>query len=1534
MTNIEQSICDAIEVITNNAISKAGFDRTIQATIVACMNEATGKYKIKYQDSLLYAYSADVEKRYSKGNRVYILVPGNDDTKDKTIIGIVGQSEEYIASDYGTKYEKFGNNFIYRQPDDWYKIYSGTEYNYDSEDNKNNNPLLCERYGKVIYQYGELKDLELIREQFISLYLDEADYIYLGARFKTTFPEPVYNGEYGLKVLLECRDPQDSNKSIFQSITLDFSHGIDGEFYSFNIENGVFKDFYFQKPNDFIRIYRIEFFAKKFDKQLTDPVPEGDVDPDSYDLFVKGLQMYAANEVTESSYLEVIKEYGNTLLLNDTRTFLKARAVVKENGKIMDASANNFYWFKQDLSVTSVQNSKYCNLGGLGWACLNDKDINNGDWISHSDTFYFEDGVHLLSFSTNFKVVSYRQVGDKIIQYEKEFYLLDDKRNITSEIVVTPDNFPLPRTTVANLICNVERPLDSETHTYRYYWSAEIGNIVYTHDNLNTAPFYRIQVDEESQKTKVITNRINNVYLNTIFSYYNKITFFCTTQELINGNYVTLCTTNKVIPLADMYSADSYEFKLINGTQVFTYDEYGDSPSKNGTYLPPALGIELKDRAGNDINIYNEIIANNLTVEWIIPDNPTLLEQIEPDELVNGNYLKVNYKLKSPYNPNGLDSNVIKVIVTYNGIRFERSTNFIFLTQGSDGTNGTSYTAVIVPNGDVDLPKWVTFFTTWNKVNDEYIYSNEGYLNFGPTLNTNFIIDETGSRTTDSPDPIFPFKILINGGGSTIFEGNKSGIDIFGNDVELKWEMNIFNYGSTAATTNFINDRSNFSIDFNEIGDTPILKYNPLLYDYDDENPQNKDKKIHDRENNEFTPANVLQCRIKYIDSTKLNEENIDVNDSKEFYLYASIPIVKVVNENNFELELDQTSGYIEVIYNRDGCMPHYDSNSNFFTIKGKNDFFDDILKNSDSACDWEIKGHNGFNENNNLYDYKEIKNLYITEQPYSPSPGTTTKHVRSIQIDPVYEFNGSSSTNGILFTYKTNQYNSYINIPIDIHLNRYGLAMLNDWDGNSITINEDGGYILAPQIGAGYKEDDNSFTGIVMGEAKEASQKDLHTGLYGYYRGQRSFGLMADTGASTFGFKGSSQIVIDPQANKGLIYSGNLFTDTALDKETGMPSAATLENLESAIYEGTRRTSIFNNEGMLIDFTNGDIYYGNDKFHLNKDGNIRSQEGHFSNNRYSIFSDQSNNQKETCFVDLKQYDENNYEAGDEYFLYCFNKNKGYSNPKANFSVTKDGRLVANAGQIGGFYISDSYISSYDDIHVPIHGGESVITLSTEQFDRQMKVVGAGYYDTDDVSLIPDDILIENSDPILTPYNDISKLLKEQDFNTIRYKKYNLGTLLFAIGDDFAVTENGSIYVRNVYGKGGLFLDLVCQNFYVKKKAEIQELIVKKDLDVGHKARIGGDTTIWGDYLTVHGKTTTDDFSTFSGYAYDFTVEGRLNTSHIFTPGELIVESDDIYNTVYDLAIPREQLPWMRYSNIDQPPISLAPGHIYLIYED
>jgi len=57
--------------------------------------------------------------------------------------------------------------------------------------------------------------------------------------------------------------------------------------------------------------------------------------------------------------------------------------------------------------------------------------------------------------------------------------------------------------------------------------------------------------------------------------------------------------------------------------------------------------------------------------------------------------------------------------------------------------------------------------------------------------------------------------------------------------------------------------------------------------------------------------------------------------------------------------------------------------------------------------------------------------------------------------------------------------------MPIHLMLNQYGNAKLNGWDGNSIDIDDKGGVILAPQVGAGKKNKDNTFTGILMGEVK-----------------------------------------------------------------------------------------------------------------------------------------------------------------------------------------------------------------------------------------------------------------------------------------------------------------------------------------------------------------------------------------------------------------------------------------------------------------
>ena len=77
--SIENEICKTIEMITTNAIQKADFDKTVLAKIVNCVDEETGKYKIKYQDSYSYAYSTSLDIKYNEGAYVYVQIPNNNE---------------------------------------------------------------------------------------------------------------------------------------------------------------------------------------------------------------------------------------------------------------------------------------------------------------------------------------------------------------------------------------------------------------------------------------------------------------------------------------------------------------------------------------------------------------------------------------------------------------------------------------------------------------------------------------------------------------------------------------------------------------------------------------------------------------------------------------------------------------------------------------------------------------------------------------------------------------------------------------------------------------------------------------------------------------------------------------------------------------------------------------------------------------------------------------------------------------------------------------------------------------------------------------------------------------------------------------------------------------------------------------------------------------------------------------------------------------------------------------------------------------
>jgi hypothetical protein len=71
----------------------------------------------------------------------------------------------------------------------------------------------------------------------------------------------------------------------------------------------------------------------------------------------------------------------------------------------------------------------------------------------------------------------------------------------------------------------------------------------------------------------------------------------------------------------------------------------------------------------------------------------------------------------------------------------------------------------------------------------------------------------------------------------------------------------------------------------------------------------------------------------------------------------------------------------------------------------------------------------------------------------------------------------------------------------------------------------------MAPQIGAGEKDDNNRFTGILMGKTETytgGAENEEEVGLFGYAHGLQSIFLDSKTGNATFGLPDGYELLED----------------------------------------------------------------------------------------------------------------------------------------------------------------------------------------------------------------------------------------------------------------------------------------------------------------------------------------------------------------------------------------------------------------------
>lgn len=145
---------------------------------------------------------------------------------------------------------------------------------------------------------------------------------------------------------------------------------------------------------------------------------------------------------------------------------------------------------------------------------------------------------------------------------------------------------------------------------------------------------------------------------------------------------------------------------------------------------------------------------------------------------------------------------------------------------------------------------------------------------------------------------------------------------------------------------------------------------------------------------------------------------------------------------------------------------------------------------------------------------------------------------------------------------------------PIFVYQDNYPSTTLNRWNGKDIEINEDNGTIVANGFAAGRKEQDNTFTGVVLGDWSrtdiDKSFTSKTTGVFGFNHGAMSYALK-DDGTAFFGKDGRGRLYLN--GNKASIYSANWNLN-----QTGM-----MFDLDDGILQSNKSLYINKNQNYFI---------------------------------------------------------------------------------------------------------------------------------------------------------------------------------------------------------------------------------------------------------------------------------------------------------------------------------------------------------------
>lgn len=1242
----EDKLIETIKYIADSAVAAAPYDKTVRATILSCDDESIAKYKVRYQDAIFFAYGSTADVRFSPGSEVYVLIPNNDSTREKTILGST---------------EKLGTNYVSIISNDILYIPIGSNA---VETNKGYDLSSYISEEKEIYNINNNDNNNLIiNNDVLKKVLADTTYIRLGARFTTDIPQEQQGGtgNYGIKFTLKFlkndgsleRGEGDINcKSLDYIINI---NDMSNNPYSLNefLQN---KEFEIDGKN-FVEVEKISIFSQDFPYQ----------DPSSQirDIHIEDFQIIAIKKIDEAStggaWMVITAPEGPYFdSTHEPDSSKKLETTIYVDGKVVNPNSQkvSYYWFVEDVRVNSnwsdndFYKKNYCNYGGQGWRCLNRYNIIKGEQENDPEIIEWSSGDSFLTIKKEdvvSKELRYKCVAvynNLVLKYE----ILVHNYNSDYEVKVESsagDLFYFDSGTT-NLVCTVENPPTGEI-TYVWGMTDYLGDEHYF-ENTTT------------QGGIVNGNQITALPVYEIIKY---STYKCSAflgNNLLGIGSVTL--TNS------MEQGGQYNLIIKNGSQIYKYNENGVAPNESADGEPFVIKpfeFVLYDSLGKEID--HEFLNNDFY--WILPMSNTLLEFGEYQEETyydeeTGEYYKriqgqeqISYKIAKNYNYN-YTNNIVRLEVNYQGAVFIANTNLSFIKEGEDGTNGTDYYCRIVPNYDTDLAYPIVAVRKTNQDLPAF------YCN-GQVLNSSYVLSNF-------------LKVQLWENGNKVPEENYT----------VNWEV----------LENGYCKKNNI-----QYSDKSYIGYiNGSWVRLDNSTPQGTtgSKQYKLWESTSLSPSLVIKATVKYND----------------LYYYATYPLNWITTSSSgMNYVYNIKNGFRYVTYAADGTRPQY-NNADPFEIVIKNAQGIDITDNFN--YNWDVYGY--------LYVKAENSDTWSWEKQtpfktYVVKDENEQVIKNKLKVVPPDGYDGHCTNFIVQCIVKDGSTEiGLVQIPIHLMLNKYNHAALNNWDGNSISIDADGnGAILAPQIGAGEKTANNGFTGVLMGKVKEANHSNYYTGIHAYDDGEKTLFINAENGSAIFGKKDYGQVIIDPSSDRALLYSSNFWSSY---KENGLPN--TNYSYTSNRYSGQT------NEGMLIDLTAPRIIFGSGNFRVDPNGTLTAVNGNFSGSitstsgyigGWKIEANQLSSNNGNVFLNSSATGSNiAFQAGSKFSVaangtltakdgnFTGNITGGTISIGNNFRVTSSGIVTARDGTFTGtIEADDGEIGGWTITSSSIRGGNTVL---------------------------------------------------------------------------------------------------------------------------------------------------------------------------------------------------------------------------------